>query len=76
MSNIQAQRSEQAMDDGIKPVVVAGRQMLFEVAIRGMDGDLFELARHASHTPQGVCDTYANLHFLRYDEEWQGFAIW
>lgn len=57
-------------------VTVAGRRMLFEVAIRGMDADLWELARRRASTAQGIVDAYANLHFLRHQEEWQGYAIW
>lgn len=62
-------------DTGAETVLVGGRPMLFEVAIRGMDADLWELARRAP-TAQAIVDQYATLHFLRHEEEWDGYPIW
>jgi hypothetical protein len=69
------ERSEPHLES-VTEVVVAGRRMLYEVAIRGMDPDLFELARKACRSPQAVVDRYAELHYLRHGEEWHGYAVW
>jgi hypothetical protein len=62
--------------DGCETVIVAGSRMLYEVAIRGMDPDLFEQAQREQDTPQGVVHRYAELHYARHGEEWTGYHVW